>query len=237
MSCVGPAVEPVATVEAQAPSREPDPLRPEAEPPGALPQHSRPALNKLDARRRSTSPSTRRGDERLGRAAPRRADVHRSCRRTFPSYSPYCPYTAGSTKRGTWTAPDLAKAKALVARSGTHGMKVTVWALSQANGDKPGTTGWASTGCREGAALARLPRGREAGRRRPILGVCRGDSRNRAQIGFDGWGGWGDPDPGVVPSELQLSSVPAGTPKTRTGPRFCDPGIDRQMRKRRRQRS
>src|SRR5262249_42250593 len=27
----------------------------------------------------------------------------------FPDHGPYCPYTAGSTKRGTWTAPDLAK--------------------------------------------------------------------------------------------------------------------------------
>ena len=52
----------------------------------------------------------------------------------FPGYRPYCPYTAGSTKRGTWTAPDLAKAKALVARSGTRGMKVTLWAWSQAKG-------------------------------------------------------------------------------------------------------
>ena len=52
----------------------------------------------------------------------------------FPGYRSYCPYTAGSTRRGTWTAPDLAKAKALVARSGTRGMKVTLWAWSQANG-------------------------------------------------------------------------------------------------------
>ena len=43
----------------------------------------------------------------------------------FPSYTPDCPYTAGSdfTK---WTAPDLAKAKALVAASGTKGAKVVV---------------------------------------------------------------------------------------------------------------
>ena len=52
----------------------------------------------------------------------------------FPDYSPYCPYTAGSTNRGTWTAPDLTKAKTLVARSGTRGMKVTLWAWSQAKG-------------------------------------------------------------------------------------------------------
>src|SRR4051794_234485 len=42
----------------------------------------------------------------------------------FPGYQPYCPYTK---KPGTtWTAPDVAKAKKLVAESGTKGAKVTV---------------------------------------------------------------------------------------------------------------
>jgi peptide/nickel transport system substrate-binding protein len=43
----------------------------------------------------------------------------------FPSYKPYCPYTAG-TNHTKWTAPDLAKAKALVKASGTAGEKVVV---------------------------------------------------------------------------------------------------------------
>jgi len=43
----------------------------------------------------------------------------------YPSYTPYCPYTAGSSHT-TWTAPDLAKAKQLVKQSGTAGMKVVV---------------------------------------------------------------------------------------------------------------
>src|SRR5580693_7843969 len=43
----------------------------------------------------------------------------------FPSYSPYCPYTAGSSHT-RWTAPDLGKAKQLVQQSGTAGMKVIV---------------------------------------------------------------------------------------------------------------
>ena len=45
----------------------------------------------------------------------------------FPGYRPYCPYTAHASTSGIWTAPDLAKARALVARSGTRGMKITVW--------------------------------------------------------------------------------------------------------------
>jgi peptide/nickel transport system substrate-binding protein len=43
----------------------------------------------------------------------------------FPSYSPYCPYTSGSSHT-KWTAPDLAKARQLVQQSGTAGMKVVV---------------------------------------------------------------------------------------------------------------
>ena len=50
----------------------------------------------------------------------------------FPGYRPYCPYTAGASADGRWTAPDLAKARALVARSGTRGMKVTVWSWAPA---------------------------------------------------------------------------------------------------------
>lgn len=42
---------------------------------------------------------------------------------SFPGYRPYCPYTA-SPAGGSWTAPDLARARALVRRSGTQGMRV-----------------------------------------------------------------------------------------------------------------
>ncbi len=43
-------------------------------------------------------------------------------------YAPYCPYTGGSRTSGTWTKPDLAKARALVAASGTRGERVVIWA-------------------------------------------------------------------------------------------------------------
>jgi peptide/nickel transport system substrate-binding protein len=44
----------------------------------------------------------------------------------FPGYRPYCPYTAASGAGRPWTAPDLAHARRLVARSHTLGMPVTV---------------------------------------------------------------------------------------------------------------
>ena len=133
----------------------------------------------------------------------------------FPGYRPYCPYTAGSTKRGKWSAPDLATARALVARSGTRGMKVTVWAWSLAKNFNP-------------VAVRVL---RSLGYRvsvRPVNGFNHywavvGDPRNRAQIGFDGnWGNY----PAPASFLLSLFSCPA-----LDSSEFCDPGLDRQMRK------
>ena len=42
----------------------------------------------------------------------------------FPGYKPYCPYTKNPGEK--WTAPDLAKAKQLIAESGTKGAQVKV---------------------------------------------------------------------------------------------------------------
>jgi peptide/nickel transport system substrate-binding protein len=42
-------------------------------------------------------------------------------------YRPYCPYTVDPNAKGTWTAPNLARARELIAASGTEGTKVTVW--------------------------------------------------------------------------------------------------------------
>jgi peptide/nickel transport system substrate-binding protein len=39
----------------------------------------------------------------------------------------YCPYTAAPRRTGEWKAPDLARARRLVAASGTRGMSVSVW--------------------------------------------------------------------------------------------------------------
>jgi len=43
----------------------------------------------------------------------------------FPGYEPYCPYTINPGS-GKWTGPDMAKAKQLMAQSGTKGMTVKV---------------------------------------------------------------------------------------------------------------
>jgi YVTN family beta-propeller protein len=42
-------------------------------------------------------------------------------------YRPFCPFTRDPDAAGTYNGPDLAKARRLVAASGTKGQKVTVW--------------------------------------------------------------------------------------------------------------
>ncbi len=46
---------------------------------------------------------------------------------SVPGFVRYCPYTLEPGPAGEWTAPDLAKARELIAASGTKGQKVTVW--------------------------------------------------------------------------------------------------------------
>jgi peptide/nickel transport system substrate-binding protein len=49
----------------------------------------------------------------------------------LPGYRPYCPYTRElSPGSNRWQAPDLAKARRLVAESGTRGDRITVWGPS-----------------------------------------------------------------------------------------------------------
>ena len=112
------AVHPVAAVEARAPARSQvhsDP-RPNLQ---ALFLNTRvPPFDRLDARRAINLAVDRAA---ATSAWGGRNVAEPTCQLlppNVPSYRPYCPYTAGSTTSGTWTAPDLAKAKALVARSG-----------------------------------------------------------------------------------------------------------------------
>jgi YVTN family beta-propeller protein len=44
----------------------------------------------------------------------------------FPGYEPYCPYTAQPAPGGGWTAPDMERARQLVAESGTAGERIAV---------------------------------------------------------------------------------------------------------------
>jgi len=63
----------------------------------------------------------------------------------FPGYRPYCSYTLSPNRGGSWTAPDLARARELVRRSGTSGMPIDMIGGSGKNVYAAGTTVVADT--------------------------------------------------------------------------------------------
>jgi peptide/nickel transport system substrate-binding protein len=46
------------------------------------------------------------------------------------SYHRYCPYTRDPRPNGAWAAPDVSRARRLIAASGTTGARVTLWSFT-----------------------------------------------------------------------------------------------------------
>ncbi len=135
----------------------------------------------------------------------------------LPGYRPICPYTVVPSPAGTWTAPDRAEARRLVAASGARGTPVEVW-------------GWAP---RRDVARHLVTVLRELGFRSRLrvfgdLGKIEDadvNGRQRPQIGVDGW--IADyPEPAAFLNSLISCNgftADRGIPNLS---RFCDPSID-----------
>jgi YVTN family beta-propeller protein len=136
-------------------------------------------------------------------------------------YRPYCPYTADPSTTGEWKAPDLARARRLVAASGTRGMKVTIWTFPLLE----------KTARELVATLERL------GYRTSLKRVAFGsyfpkvlDVRTRAQAGMFGWiGASGEPPSHVLPL-LACNSIRPG-PQNQNPSFFCNRRIDAEIRR------
>jgi peptide/nickel transport system substrate-binding protein len=137
----------------------------------------------------------------------------------FPGYRPYCPYTARSTARGRWTGPSLTRARALVARSGTRGMRVTVWSWTQAQGyNEFAVKLLRSLGYRASMKVVGDN----------YVGVV-ADSRNKAQIGFMGWQADYPAASNFLRVNFGCASFVPGNPRNTNAAEFCDPRIDREI--------
>jgi peptide/nickel transport system substrate-binding protein len=141
----------------------------------------------------------------------------------FPGHRTYCPYTARAGGGRPWSAPDLATARRLIARSDTRGMRVTVVAGSH-------------TFIGPGHVLVKLLRrlGYRASLRRLPEKVDYfayiSDSRHRAQIGGAGW----LPDYPAASSMMEPLRCEAFVPANRNQPNyseFCDRRTDELIRR------
>jgi peptide/nickel transport system substrate-binding protein len=139
----------------------------------------------------------------------------------YPGYRRYCPYTTRPTSARTWTAPDLQRARELVANSGTKGMKITVWDYAPVKGF--------------GRLLARVLD--SLGYRASVktLGetyfATAFDPRTRAQIGFWGWGTDYPLASTWFSVPLTCASLEAHTTTNWNAAQFCDTHLDRMITK------
>jgi YVTN family beta-propeller protein len=136
----------------------------------------------------------------------------------FPGYTPYCPYTIHPSKTGSWRAPDLAKARRLIARSGTTGTHVTV--LSPTGSDWEGDARYVVQLLdRLGYRASRRALSFKALGAHPFSG-----SRKEVQIFIGAWVA-DYPSPGAfIQPVLSCTS-------SQNDSGFCNPKVDAEMRR------
>jgi YVTN family beta-propeller protein len=138
----------------------------------------------------------------------------------LPGFRRYCPHTLRANPTGVWQAPDLQKARRLVAASGTSGMRVTVWTDSGASG--------------EGHYLASVLRQLGYRAKVAVLPIQRllayaGDSRNHVQVVPGGWSA-DYPSPSNFIGKLACRFFTPGDPERTTDlSEHCDPAFDRRV--------
>jgi YVTN family beta-propeller protein len=143
---------------------------------------------------------------------------------SFPGYRPYCPYTRKPNPAGTWTAPDLAKARTLVAASGTAGSRVKVPVFAE--GPVPNTV------ARYFASLLRQLGYRTSTRAFPNTAehfAYAADSRNRVQNGPTGWFA----DSIAASNFFQLFTCASFVPKSPANLNifeYCNPQLDAKIK-------
>jgi peptide/nickel transport system substrate-binding protein len=138
-------------------------------------------------------------------------------------YSPYCPYTRGSTSDGVWLGPDLARARKLVAASGTRGQKVVFW-----TGPKPiqGVVGHLAVATlRSLGYRASLKRVEDDGKY--FASVW--DSRTRAQAGFFAWSQDYPSGSNFLAPLFPCRTFEAASADNSNIAEICDPRIDRAV--------
>ena len=135
---------------------------------------------------------------------------------SLPGFVPYCPYTASPDSTGAWKAPDLERAKRLVAASGTRGDIVVVWTFPYFGPEGR----YAVSLLRQLGYRARLKELRNIDRYFQTI------TKTHPQAGFAGWFGL------LLPSDV-LGTLVCDEPQNWAD--FCDRSYDRRLARLRRE--
>ena len=141
----------------------------------------------------------------------------------LPGFVRYCPFTRNPNTTGSWQAPNLQRARALVASSGTQGMHVTVWATEGPRSEAKEARYLAATLRRLGyrANIAILPS--------QSLFAYANNSTNQAQVITGGWSA-DYPTASDFLGKLSCRFFTPGDPaQTTDASELCDPTLDRQV--------
>jgi peptide/nickel transport system substrate-binding protein len=143
----------------------------------------------------------------------------------MPGFRRYCPYSRDAGRDGRWRGPDPARARRLIALSGTKGMRVTVWDTSAPQ-----------VALDEGRYLTPLLR-RLGYRARLRLFAnddrfisTTNDSRNHAQVIDAGWSA-DYPYPSTFIAKFRCRAFVPASPANENTSGFCDHAIDEQIRR------
>jgi peptide/nickel transport system substrate-binding protein len=138
----------------------------------------------------------------------------------LPGHEPVCPYTRRPSTAGGWSAPNLSRARRLVAASGTAGARVDVW----------GGIGWSEGVVRYAARVLQRLGYRAQARFKPDVGRYFGyvtNPRNGVQTGYGGWiADFLTPSNFIRPS-LACDQVVPGSTATFNLSQFCDPRLEK----------
>jgi YVTN family beta-propeller protein len=147
----------------------------------------------------------------------------------FPGYEPYCPYTKDPRESGRWTAPDVQRARALIAASGTGGQTVTMYAHGTGRGADATTL--------TNRYVASLLR--DLGYRVKVKWIEDGikyfgtisDSRREPQVFAFGWIADYPGPSNFFNVLLSCASFQRGTPANLNYAEFCSPAVDRKIQR------
>lgn len=135
----------------------------------------------------------------------------------LPGYAPTCPFTRDASPGGSWSAPDLARARRLIAASGSRGARVQVWGFPK----------YAAVTRYAGEVLRRLGyrvRVRVFPDPSSFFNYVN-DSRHHAQVGFTGWiGDFLTPSSFFDP--FTCNHFTRGSRNNENISQFCDHGVD-----------
>jgi YVTN family beta-propeller protein len=153
-----------------------------------------------------------------------------TCQMLTPSilgYRPYCPYTLDANPSGSWAAPNLAKAKRLIAPTHTGGTAITIWNLGS------GFTNYTSIEPYLTSLLDQLGYPTTIEYRNdnlfPDAQTQFADSRTRAQAALTASFSPYPSPAAIIQANFACQSFLPDSPGNSNWAEFCDPALDTQI--------